>query len=110
MTTFCWTADKTNDTFYIKLSCTGVFPHFIHSIAGVLPRVAFVYFEDCQVSAIFQITNLVVPAASDLSVVFGPADFYGLCSSDVAFKVSSLPHHGIHRGQGYIKERWVLPL
>lgn len=110
MITLCWTTCKINATFYIQLSCAGIFSYFIHSIAGILSRVSFVHFEDCQVSTVFQVTDLVVPATSYLSVVFGPADLYGLCSSDMTLKVSTFSHHSIHRGQGDVKEGWVLSL
>ena len=98
------------DTFYIELSCRGVPPHFIDSIAGVLSRVSFVHFQDGQVGTVFHITNLVVSTTSDLSVVFSPGDLYRLCPSHVALKVCTLSHHSIHRGQRDVKEGGVLPL
>lgn len=110
MTMLCWTTSKANDTSYIQLSSAGVFAHFIHGMAAVLSRISFVYFEDRQVGTVFQIANLVVATTPYLFLVFGPADLDRLCSSDMAFKVSTFSHHGIHWGQRDIKEGWVLSL
>lgn len=110
MTALCWVPRKRNSTFYVKLGCAGVFSHFIHSIAGVLSRVTFVHLNDGQVCTVFQITDLVVPATSYLSVVLGPADLDGLCPCDMALQVSTFSYHSSHRGQRNIKEGRILPL
>lgn len=110
MMTFCRTTCKINHTFYIKLSCAGVLSHLIHSMAGVLSRISLVYFQNCQVGSVFQVTNLVVATTPYLSVVLGPADLYRLCPSNVALKVRAVSHHSIHRGNVDVKEGRVLPL
>lgn len=101
---------RINSTFYAKLGCAGVLPHFVHSVAGVLSRVAFVHLDDGQVRTVFQITDLVVPTTSNLSVVLGPADFDGLCSCHVTFQVRTVSYHSIHGGQRNIEEGWILSL
>lgn len=92
-------------TLHTQMSRTRVFSGDIACIAGVLPSIAFAYFENRQSGSIFNQSHLVVASRTNLSVIFSPSDFDWCSSSYVTFERTTFSKSQVYWHRLEVKER-----